>query len=87
MKCAAGGRRPIPQKFLRDSDMVKILFFPPKKRQGYKAVRKMAELLSIDCWNKPPRALAGLKSASVIRSSHHLEEKRREKRRHDVKDP
>lgn len=87
MKCAAGGRRrPIPQKFLRDSDEAKIYFFPLKKKKGSATKRcVMAEVLSIDCWHKPQQALAGLKSTSVIRSSHHLEERQIQKRRHDVK--
>lgn len=85
VKCVAAKRRRIPQKFLRGYDAAKI-FLSPQKRQGHKVVRKIDELLSINCWYKPPQALAGLKSTSVIRSSHHLEEKQMEKRRHNVKD-
>lgn len=78
------GEAPNPsEKFLRDSDVAKIYIFSPPNRQGHEAVRKMDELLSIDCWHKPPRALAGPRSTSVIRSSHHLEEKGNKKRRHD----
>lgn len=83
MKCAAAGGaqslREVPQR-LRCGENI---YFPPPKQTGPRSSAKMDELLSIDCWHKPPRALAGPKSTSVIRSSHHLEEKGKKKRRHD----
>lgn len=83
VKCAAGGGaqslREVPQRLRCDEN----IFSSPPNGQGHEAVRKMDELLSIDCWHKPPRALAGPKSTSAIRSSHHLEEKGNKKRRHD----
>lgn len=79
-----GEKAPNPsEKFLRDSDVANINIFSSKKRGSLKAVCKMAQWLLMDSWHEPQQALAGLKSTSVSRSSHHLQEKQTE---NDVKD-
>lgn len=57
------------EMFFRDSEVAKKKI---PNRQHHEEVGKTDELLSIDCWKKPPQVLAGPKSTSLIRCSHHL---------------